>query len=180
MARRPAYAVSLYVSGRRVAVVGEGRGARERIERLERARAEVVRVSASEVSAEALDGCAMLVVQLDAPAEIEPERLAAAGRARGCLVYVHDRPDLSDFAMPALVRRGPLSLAISTDGVAPALARRLREQLERLVCAAGHELDALLARLEHKRAELPPGRRGELYDEAARLHIEGRLRIDDP
>jgi uroporphyrin-III C-methyltransferase / precorrin-2 dehydrogenase / sirohydrochlorin ferrochelatase len=179
MPRRPAYAVSLYLSGRRVVVVGEGRGADERVARLQRAGADLTRLAAADVDADALRSCALLVVQPDGPAGAEAERLAAAGRAHGCLVYVHDRPDISDLAMPALVRRGPLSIAISTDAVAPALARRLREQLEGLVSAAGRELDGLLARLEVRRAELPPSRRGELYDEAARLRIEGRLRIDD-
>jgi precorrin-2 dehydrogenase/sirohydrochlorin ferrochelatase len=56
---------------------------------------------------------------------------AAAG-ARGVLVYAQDRPDRSHVAMPALVRRGSLRLAISTGEASPALAGRLRAELERI------------------------------------------------
>jgi precorrin-2 dehydrogenase/sirohydrochlorin ferrochelatase len=43
-----------------------------------------------------------------------------------------DQPDLSTCMMPALVARGHLRLAVSTSGVAPALAGRLRHDLETL------------------------------------------------
>jgi uroporphyrin-III C-methyltransferase/precorrin-2 dehydrogenase/sirohydrochlorin ferrochelatase len=44
-----------------------------------------------------------------------------------------DHPAQSDFSLPAVVRRGPLTLAISTAGQAPAFAAWLRKQLERLL-----------------------------------------------
>jgi precorrin-2 dehydrogenase/sirohydrochlorin ferrochelatase len=55
-----------------------------------------------------------------------------AGRARdaGILVNVEDVPELCDFHVPAIVRRGDLVLTASTGGRAPGLARRLREWLE--------------------------------------------------
>ena len=179
MSRRPALPISLYVTGRRVAVFGDGPGAREREARLLRAGAEVVRLEPGDPGeGDALSGCAAAFIQPDGPPDAACERVAKSARAHGCLVYVHDRPELSDFAMPAIARRGPLQLAISTDAVAPALARRLREQLERLLEAAGDELDALIDRLATRRRELPSERRGELYAEASRLHVAGRIRID--
>ena len=187
MARRPALPISLYVAGRRVAVVGDGPGASERADRLTAAGAEVVRLpdSAATELAEAdhdtdpLSDCMAVVVHPSGPPEAIHDRLAQTARARGRLVYVHDRPAVSDFAMPALVQRGPLKLAVSTDGASPALSRRVREELMRLASAAARELDALIARLESLRESLPAHRRGELYEEARRLRFEGRIVIVD-
>ncbi|MEJ2368023.1 MAG: bifunctional precorrin-2 dehydrogenase/sirohydrochlorin ferrochelatase [Acidobacteriota bacterium] len=49
---------------------------------------------------------------------------------RGVLVNVADRPSLCTFTLPAVVRRGDLTLAVMTEGRCPALARVLREELE--------------------------------------------------
>jgi siroheme synthase-like protein len=51
---------------------------------------------------------------------------------RGVLVNVVDVPALCTFIVPSVVRRGPVTLAISTDGESPALAKALRKDLERL------------------------------------------------
>jgi siroheme synthase-like protein len=56
--------------------------------------------------------------------------VAAEGRERHALVNVVDDPDNSDFVVPSLVRRGDISVAISTAGKSPALARKLRTILE--------------------------------------------------
>jgi precorrin-2 dehydrogenase/sirohydrochlorin ferrochelatase len=51
-------------------------------------------------------------------------------RSRGALVNVMDDVPHCDFAAPAVVRRGALAIAVSTGGLAPALARALRVELE--------------------------------------------------
>ena len=56
--------------------------------------------------------------------------LARKARSEGILVNVEDIPELCDFHVPAMVRRGDLVLTASTGGRAPGLARRLREWLE--------------------------------------------------
>jgi precorrin-2 dehydrogenase/sirohydrochlorin ferrochelatase len=57
--------------------------------------------------------------------------LAARAREQGVLVNVEDVPDLCDFHVPAILRRGDLALTVSTSGRAPGLARLLREWLGR-------------------------------------------------
>ncbi|HVE03937.1 MAG TPA: NAD(P)-dependent oxidoreductase [Rhizomicrobium sp.] len=56
--------------------------------------------------------------------------MAKKARSAGILVNVEDAPELCDFHVPAIVRRGDLVLTASTGGRAPGLARRLREWLE--------------------------------------------------
>jgi precorrin-2 dehydrogenase / sirohydrochlorin ferrochelatase len=55
---------------------------------------------------------------------------------RGVLCNVVDVPDICDFYYPAVVRRGDLQIAISTNGQSPSLAQKLRQQLERQFGAA--------------------------------------------
>lgn len=50
--------------------------------------------------------------------------------ARGLAANTADDPELCDFLVPAVVRRGSLHIAISTEGKSPLLARRIREKLE--------------------------------------------------
>jgi precorrin-2 dehydrogenase / sirohydrochlorin ferrochelatase len=50
---------------------------------------------------------------------------------RGVFCNVVDVPEYCDFFYPALVRRGDLQIAISTNGQSPSLAQKLRQQLER-------------------------------------------------
>jgi siroheme synthase-like protein len=177
MPPRPALAVSLYVLGRRCVVVGEGPMAAERAGRLTAAGADVAVFSRSEYRADLCRG-AFMVFCCDAPLAPVVSRDA---RAHGALIYVLDMPALSDLAMPALVKRGPLQIAVSTDGQSPALARRLREEIEHLLAANGIELDAFVDQLARLREEtLPPSRRDVLYEVASRLSIEGRVKIRNP
>lgn len=180
MSRRPALSISLYVAGRRALVVGDAPGAAERVERLRAAGAAVERIGAAAWQADTCAGAILVLAYSGDPGR--DEAITRDARARGCLVYAHDRPELSDFAMPALVRRGPLQIAIATDGAAPALARRLREELGRVIETAGARLDALLAALEGARAALPRGdaRRSRLYEVASALRLRGSLEIDAP
>lgn len=185
MVKRPALPVSLYVAGRRAAVIGDGPGADDRASRLARAGADVARIAEGDLETAGdehgdsrLARAGVVIIHPAGPPDARHERLAASLRSRGALVYVHDRPDVSDFAMPALVRKGSLQIAVSTDGGAPALSRRVREELGRVLDTAGAALSALLSRLERLRAELPRERRGELYAEARRLRFEGRVVID--
>jgi precorrin-2 dehydrogenase/sirohydrochlorin ferrochelatase len=72
-------------------------------------------------------------------------RIARDGQACGCLVNVVDDPQHSDFILPAVVRRGEMTIAISTGGASPALAHCLRERLEQEIDPGYGELARLLA-----------------------------------
>jgi precorrin-2 dehydrogenase/sirohydrochlorin ferrochelatase len=72
---------------------------------------------------------AFLVIAHDADPG-ERSRLSAAARRAGALVNVVDDIPACDWAMPAIVRRGELLMAIGTGGASPALARKMRERLE--------------------------------------------------
>jgi precorrin-2 dehydrogenase/sirohydrochlorin ferrochelatase len=72
---------------------------------------------------------AFLVIAHD-PDPGERARLSHAARAAGALVNVIDDIPACDWAMPAIVRRGELLLAIGTGGASPTLARKMRVKLE--------------------------------------------------
>jgi uroporphyrin-III C-methyltransferase / precorrin-2 dehydrogenase / sirohydrochlorin ferrochelatase len=60
----------------------------------------------------------------------EDARVSAIARALGVPVNVPDRPELCTFALPAIVDRGEVTVAIGTSGASPVLAQRLRAWLE--------------------------------------------------
>jgi len=58
------------------------------------------------------------------------KKIFRLAKRRGVLCNVVDVPKLCDFYYPAVVRRGSLQVAVSTGGESPALAQRLRKELE--------------------------------------------------
>jgi precorrin-2 dehydrogenase / sirohydrochlorin ferrochelatase len=175
MTARPALAVSLYVAGRRCVVVGDGQAADERAARLVEAGANPERISAAAYRPDALTGA---FVVLCSDAALAPQ-VSRDARTAGALFYAMDLPDLSDFAAPAVARRGPLTLAVATAGEAPALARRLRQELQRILDAAPGPLDDLLAEMIRVRTTLPsgPDRTERLRALAERLTLDGKLTL---
>jgi precorrin-2 dehydrogenase / sirohydrochlorin ferrochelatase len=79
------------------------------------------------------------------------EQIFAEAQRLGVLCNVVDVPHLCDFYYPAVVRRGSLQIAISTAGESPALAQRLRKELE---VQFGPEYEAWVAALGEVRAEI--------------------------
>lgn len=108
----------------RIGLIGSGEALARRLSLLVAAGVEPVRLS----SESPLEGLSVLFVAgLNADASAA---WASRARAAGLLVNVEDVPALCDFHIPAIVRRGDLLVSISTNGRSPALARRLREDLE--------------------------------------------------
>lgn len=69
------------------------------------------------------------------------EKVYGEAQQRSLLLNVADVPELCNFILPAVVRRGELIVAVSTGGRSPALARRLRRELE---CRFGPEYGVLV------------------------------------
>ncbi|HUN76622.1 MAG TPA: siroheme synthase CysG [Steroidobacteraceae bacterium] len=88
---------------------------------------------AAEFTAAHLQGAALVIAATDSPHA--NAAVAQAAGARQLPVNVVDDPQRSSFIFPAIVDRSPVILAVGTEGRAPVLARRLREQLEALLPA---------------------------------------------
>jgi precorrin-2 dehydrogenase/sirohydrochlorin ferrochelatase len=82
------------------------------------------------------------------------EQIFAEARRLGVLCNVVDVPRLCDFYYPAVVRRGSLQIAISTSGESPALAQRLRKELE---VQFGPEYEQWVETIGDLRAEINAG-----------------------
>jgi precorrin-2 dehydrogenase len=96
-----------------------------------------------------LDGM-FLVVAATSSHELH-ENIHGEARRRGVLCNVVDVPELCDFYYPAVAHRGALQIAVSTSGQSPALAQRLRKELEEQF---GPEYEAWLQQLGEERAKL--------------------------
>ena len=142
------YPVFLRVAGRRCVVIGGGTIATRKVESLLAAGAGVAVISPSltaDLTARAARGEIEHVARTYRPGDLAGAMLAYAAtddetvhaavaceaEAAGVLLNVVDRPQLCTFIAPSILRRGDLTVAVSTSGGSPALARRVREDLER-------------------------------------------------
>src|SRR6266850_734049 len=141
------FPIFLKLAGRPCLVVGAGTVGESKIASLVEADAQV-RVVAPEATPEVrlwaeskrvewqqrgfqpedLDG-KFLVVAATSSAKLHEHIFQEATR-RGVLCNIVDVPELCDFYYPAVVQRGALQIAVSTSGQSPALAQRLRMELE--------------------------------------------------
>ncbi len=96
-----------------------------------------------------LDGM-FVVVAATSSTELHKQIFQEATR-RGVLCNIVDVPELCDFYYPAVVQRGALQIAVSTSGQSPALAQRLRIELEEQF---GPDYEVWLAHLSEARDKL--------------------------
>ena len=126
MAEMSYFPVFLDLKGRLCLVVGDGDLAEEKAKALDRAGGRVRR-SSEFVPDEARD--AFLIVATVEDTAIA-KRIKDFAEEHRILVNVVDQTEYCNFIAPALVHRGDLVIAISTSGSSPALAKRIRRQLE--------------------------------------------------
>ena len=107
-----------------------------------------------------------LVIAATDDSELNQKIFAEAAEAR-VFCNVVDQPELCSFQVPAVVGRGPLQIAISTGGASPALAKRIRQQLQEQFGPAYVQLLAGLLELRgyfQKKYSQEPARRQKLLE----------------
>src|SRR6185503_19476294 len=78
-----------------------------------------------------LEGADIVIVAVnDIPAAT---RIKGDTRRAGLLVNVADKPELCDFYLSSVVRKGHLKIAISTNGKSPTIAKRLKEEIGSMI-----------------------------------------------
>ena len=189
------YPVFLDLAGQRCVVLGGGRFAIEKVEALLDAGAGV-RVLAAEVAPE-LEGLAArgrieLTPRDYAPGDLAGARLVvdasgdeginrrswAEAEAAGILINVVDRPEQCRFIAPAIVRRDPLLIAISTSGESPFLASALRARIERWLGREWAPFTALVGRVRRRLREqgVPIERQTSVYRRLVSSEVRSLLR----
>jgi uroporphyrin-III C-methyltransferase/precorrin-2 dehydrogenase/sirohydrochlorin ferrochelatase len=184
------FPIFLTLSDRRALVVGGTEAAARKAELLLAAGAEVTLIAETVVGEVAqmitdgriawpghafgdgdLAGVSLVIVACND--EVLQARVSRAAQQRCVPVNVVDRPALSTFIMPSIVDRGPVTVAISTGGAAPALARRLRAEIERTLPTAIGRLArfAEIFRDQVRRTLAEPRARRQFWDRV----FEGRV-----
>lgn len=142
----PLFPAFLDLSQSTVLVVGEGREADSKAEKMAPFCARVDRCPYPPRYEEL--PALVILAEKDHP---DNEFWAAHFRAQGVRVNVADRPELCGFIFPSLIVRGDVSLGIATGGRAPALSALLRRRIE---AALPEDLEAILETAAELTAEL--------------------------
>src|ERR1700692_1884977 len=149
MLETPFYIACLRLTGRRCVVIGGGDVGLEKVEGLlacdgdvtlvaPEAHPELIQLSLEgsirwerrEYESDDLDGALIAIAATD-DTDLNV-RVFEDAEARSMLVNVVDVPPLCNFILPAIVRNGPLAIAISTAGASPALAKRMKREIGEL------------------------------------------------
>src|SRR3990172_5200661 len=187
----PLYPIFIEAKGRRVLVIGGGHVGAEKVRGLLAAEADVTLVApdlidelrehaathriehlARVYQESDLDGGWEWVMVATDDGAINAE-VAHAAKARGLWVNAADDPKNCDFILPAVVRKGKIPLAASTSGASPALARRLREELDAYLTEDMPALADLLAELRAELRQIGVRVENDQWQQA----IDERLRV---
>ncbi|MCE3202803.1 precorrin-2 dehydrogenase/sirohydrochlorin ferrochelatase family protein [Paenibacillus sonchi] len=187
--------IMLDVQDQRVVVIGGGAVAERKVGALVEAGAAVVLVSPSlteALAALAEAGRLSWISRPYAPGDIQGaflvyaasneaavnEAVAQEARSLGLPVNVASRSEAGSFITPGVLRRGRLTVAVSTSGAGPSAAARITEQLAEIL---GEEYEPYLdwlhdLRTEIKRRELPPELRRSLLRRVGNLDVLNEMR----
>ena len=149
MLETPFYIACLKLKGRRCVVVGGGEVGLEKVEGLLACDGDVTLVAPEavpELEELAREGSIAWERREYRPADLEGTFMVIAAtddtdlniavyedaERRAMLVNIVDVPPLCNFILPAIVRTGPLAIAISTAGASPALAKRMKREVSQL------------------------------------------------
>lgn len=185
------YLIGVKLAGKRCLVVGNDEEAASRAETLASAGAHVILISAApspgllswsrppnvelvvrEVDVRDLEGIFLAV--LSDRDEHVARKMQSAAEAHNALFCAIDQPAYGNFSHVAIARAGSLSLGISTDGRAPALARRLRQEIERLLTESN--VERLVQKLDALRKRTPSSNRRDVLARAVEtVRFTGKL-----
>ena len=143
------YPIFLNLHGKKAVVIGGGRVAERKIRSLLKAGASVTVISPDitkpieQLKSKGLITCikrhykksdlksTFIVIAATSSAQTNTQIAGDAGSA-GRLINVVDTPSEGNFIVPSIVRRGHLTIAISTEGHSPAVSKAIRKELEKL------------------------------------------------
>lgn len=155
--------MTLDLSRLRLALIGVGPTASQRLERLDMAGAAALTVYAPAASLalatlagrrlvprlpHADEFAGIQIVFIAGLPRAAAALIATQARAAGAIVHVEDTPEQCDAQMPAVLRRGDLTIAVSTAGRSPGLAAEIKRALERII---GSEWSARLNEISARR-----------------------------
>jgi precorrin-2 dehydrogenase/sirohydrochlorin ferrochelatase len=192
------YPAFLDLNGKKVLIVGGGAVAQRKVETLLEYGASVfvaaktlspglkgyeeegrIRFLGEEFREEQMEG-AILVIAATDDRDLN-RQVSLSARKKGILVNAVDQPSDCSFIVPSILRRGELVIAVSTSGKSPALAKRLREELEKRF---GTEYEPYLDMLGEIRKEilsrpLSAGQREEIFRDLIRSDLLDAIRRGD-
>jgi precorrin-2 dehydrogenase/sirohydrochlorin ferrochelatase len=100
---------------------------------------------------------------------------------RGQPINIVDMPERCSFILPSILRRGQLTIAVSTEGASPSLAKRIRQQLEKLFPSAyaPYLRLAAAARARLRANNISYAQRDDFFGEYAASDVLARLEAGD-
>ena len=173
------YPLFLDLAGEPCIVLGDGAFAADKAAALREAGAEVRVIRNRDYRPGVLAG-ARLVVDASEDEAINRQSWEEAEGA-GILINVVDRPERCRFIAPAIVRRDPLLIAISTSGESPFLASTLRARLERWLGQEWGPFTALVGRIRRELRErgVPIAEQTRIYKRLLTSDVRALLRSGD-